>query len=72
MEQEQQRMVAERQRMEADRQRMELMFQWMQNLGASMGQSPPPELLAPLPPPEGTPVSKYLILLPLLCLYGLD
>jgi len=36
-EHEQQRMVAERQRMVAERQRMELMFQWMQNLGASMG-----------------------------------
>ncbi|XP_021318663.1 calcium-dependent protein kinase 27-like [Sorghum bicolor] len=42
-------------RKKLDRHRMEVMFQWMQNLGASMGQPPPPELLAPLPPPEGTP-----------------
>jgi hypothetical protein len=45
-------------KIEADRQRMDQMFQWMQSLGASMGQSPLPGLFAlPPPPVEGTPVS---------------
>jgi hypothetical protein len=51
------RMEAER---EAEWQKMEQIFQYMQSLGAAMGQPPPP-LLFPPPPPEGTPVSMNVI-----------
>jgi hypothetical protein len=40
---------------------MEQMFQYMQSLGAAMGQLPPPLLFPPPPPPEGTPVSMNVI-----------
>jgi hypothetical protein len=40
--------------------RMEQMFQYMQSLGAAMGQSPP-LLLFPPPPPATTPVSMNVL-----------
>jgi hypothetical protein len=52
------RMEAEQ---EAEWHKMEQMFQYMQSLGAAMGQPPPSLLFPPPPPPEGTPVSMNVI-----------
>jgi hypothetical protein len=52
------RMETER---EAKRQKMEQMFQYMQSLGAVVGQPPPLLLFPPPPPREGTPVSMNVI-----------
>ncbi|CAN6211029.1 unnamed protein product [Urochloa humidicola] len=55
LEDERQRMMAEFQRKEdAERQRMDQMVQYMQTLGAAIGQSPTPALFAP-PLADATP-----------------
>ncbi|CAN6278400.1 unnamed protein product [Urochloa humidicola] len=55
LEDERQRMMAEFQRKaDAERQRMDQMVQYMQSLGAAIGQSPPPALFAP-PLVDATP-----------------
>ena len=47
-------------KIDADRQRQEQMFQWMQNLGAKMGEPLPQALFLPPCPPEDTHVSTSI------------
>jgi len=48
-------------KIDADRQRQEHMFQWMQNLGAKMGEPLPQALFLPPRRPDDTPVSTSIL-----------